>query len=194
MLPKFRLTIPLLVLFLAFLFPQSPQPADLKYLLRCFCRKYTSPQIIYSDLPTAQWYGWFQGLKLLHCFKQFQWLFHRTQLPVASRSLWVTSSNTTGVLQHHNVYQNDILRCRREEWNCFPAQLEKALKGHSCAVHFSSFYKSPWVFLPALMDWSASRTDILPRTQLHLHMHWLLTPALFLRLSSLLCGRVREWD
>lgn len=125
--PRFPLTILLLVLFLAFLFSQAIQPADLKYLLHSFCRKYTSLQLIYSDLPTAQCYErWFQGLKLLHYFKQFNWFFHWTQLPIASRSLWLTRSNTTGVLQHYNVYQNDILRCRREDWNCFPAQLEKA--------------------------------------------------------------------
>lgn len=122
--PKFPLTILLLVLFLAFLFSQALQPTDLKYLLHTFCRRYTSLQIIYSDLPIALCYGqWFQGLKLPHYFKQFNWLFHWTQLPIASRSL--TRSNTTGVLQHYRAYQNDILRCRREEWNCFPAQLEK---------------------------------------------------------------------
>lgn len=94
--PKILSYYPLASPLLTFLFPQSLQPADLKYLRRCFCRKYTSLQIIYPDLPTVQCYGWwFQGLKLLHCFEQFTWLLHWTRLPAASRSLWLTSSNTS---------------------------------------------------------------------------------------------------
>lgn len=131
---------------------------------------------------------WFQGLKLLHYFKQFNWLFPWTQLPITSRSLWLTSSKShhwcPSALQHPKLYFWDS-----GEKNETILLLRKSPARTFLFFPFFIFCKSALGYFLALIDWSASRTDIFLCIQLNLHMHWLLTPAFLSSFHPFAVGR-----